>query len=67
VQIGPEGKPKAPIINIMDALKASMHKQGQAKVRDALRKRMGKAAPKEQGPRPGRTQSRSHTALNKSR
>src|SRR5262245_41716812 len=51
VQIGPEGKPKAPIINIMDALKASMQKQGQAKVRDAVRKRMGKA-PKEKEPRP---------------
>src|SRR5262245_29800609 len=47
VQITPEGKPKAPIINIMDALKASMQKQGQAKVRDAVSKRMGKAAPKE--------------------
>ena len=35
----------------MDALKQSMQKQGQAKVRDAVRKRMGKAAPKEETPR----------------
>jgi hypothetical protein len=34
----------------VDALKASMQKQGQAKVRDAVRKRMGKA-PKEEVPR----------------
>jgi DNA end-binding protein Ku len=46
VAIEPDGKPRAPIINIMDALKQSMQKQGQAKVRDAVRKRMGKAAPK---------------------
>ena len=51
VQIAPEGKPKAPVINIMDALKASMQKQGQAKVRDAVSKRMGKAASKEPLPR----------------
>jgi non-homologous end joining protein Ku len=36
VQIAPEGKLMAPVINIMDALKASMQKQGQAKVRDAV-------------------------------
>jgi DNA end-binding protein Ku len=53
----PDGKPKAPVINIMDALKASMQKQGQAKVRDTVRKRMGKAAPKEQASRPA-TRSR---------
>jgi DNA end-binding protein Ku len=52
VQIGPERKPKAPIINIMDALKASVQKQGQSKVRDAVRKRMGKSAPKETPSRP---------------
>jgi hypothetical protein len=45
------GKPKAPVINIMDALKKSMQKQGQAKVGDAVGKRMGKA-PKEEAPRP---------------
>jgi DNA end-binding protein Ku len=51
VSIGREGKPAPEVINIMDALKASMRKQGQAKVRDAVRKRMGKAAPKEEAPR----------------
>ena len=34
------------VINIMDALKKSMHAKGQAKVKDAVRKRMGKPAPK---------------------
>ena len=52
VLIAPDGKPAAQVINIMDALKQSMQKQGQAKVRDAVRKRMGKAAPKEETPRP---------------
>jgi DNA end-binding protein Ku len=51
VMIEADGKPRAPVINIMDALKQSMQKQGQAKVRDAVRKRMGKAAPKEEAPR----------------
>jgi DNA end-binding protein Ku len=51
VMIEADGKPKAPVINIMDALKQSMQKQGQAKVRDAVRKRMGKAAPKEEATR----------------
>ena len=34
------------VINIMDALKKSMHAKGQAKVKDVVRKRMGNAAPK---------------------
>jgi DNA end-binding protein Ku len=51
VTIAPDAKPMAPVINIMDALKQSMQKQGQAKVRDAIRKRMGKAEPKEEAPR----------------
>jgi DNA end-binding protein Ku len=42
-----EEKPTAKVINIMAALKESMQKQGQTKVRDAVRWRMGKAAPKE--------------------
>jgi DNA end-binding protein Ku len=50
VQIAPAGT-KAPVINIMEALKQSMQKQGQAKVRDAVRNRMGKAASKEPLPR----------------
>jgi DNA end-binding protein Ku len=55
VTIETDGKPKAPVINIMDALKKSMQKQGQAQVRDAVRKRSGKAAPEEEAPRPTRT------------
>lgn len=57
VEIAPDGRPMAPVINIMDALKQSMQKQGQAKVRDAVRKRMGKAAHKDEAPRPA-TRSR---------
>jgi DNA end-binding protein Ku len=52
VQIAPEGKPKEQVINIMDALKASMQRQGQAKVRDVIRKRMGNPAPQEKSARP---------------
>ncbi len=37
----------APVINIMDALKKSMQAKGQAKVREAVRRRMGDKAPKE--------------------
>jgi DNA end-binding protein Ku len=58
-----EEKPLAPVINIMAALKQSMQKSGQAKVRDAVRRRMGKAAPQPKAAkarpqakaRPGRT------------
>ena len=58
VMIEADGKPRAPVINIMDALKKSMQKQGQAKVRDTVRKRMGKAAPKDDAPRPAVPRSR---------
>jgi DNA end-binding protein Ku len=44
VTIAKEGKPAPEVINIMDALKESMAKQGRAKVREAVRKRMGKVA-----------------------
>ena len=46
------------VINIMDALKKSMYAKGQAKVKDAVRKRMGKAAPKRVA-RPTATKARS--------
>jgi non-homologous end joining protein Ku len=46
VIIEAEGKPAPQVINIMDALKKSMQKQGQTKVSDAVRKRTGKPAPK---------------------
>jgi DNA end-binding protein Ku len=50
IEVAPEGK--APqVINIMAALKESMQAKGRAKVRDAVRKRMGKAE-KEEMPRP---------------
>ena len=43
-----EAKGEQPkVINIMDALKKSMQARGQAKVKDVVRKRMGKAAPKQ--------------------
>src|SRR4029453_16967876 len=59
VVIEADGKPKAPVINIMDALKKSMQKQGQAKVRDAVRKRTGKPAAKVEAAGPARAQPRS--------
>ena len=52
VVIAPDGKPAPQVINIMDALKQSMQKQSQAKVRDAVRKRMGKTATRGEAPRP---------------
>jgi DNA end-binding protein Ku len=43
-----EAKGEQPkVINIMDALKKSMQAKGQAKVKDVVRKHMGKAAPKQ--------------------
>jgi DNA end-binding protein Ku len=57
IEVAPEGK--APqVINIMAALKESMQAKGRAKVRDAVRKRMGKptgeekATPRASRPRP---------------
>ena len=47
------------VINIMDALKKSMHAKGQAKVKDAVRKRMGKAARPGRVARPTATKARS--------
>ena len=48
------------VINIMDALKKSMQAKGQTKVRDAVRKRMGKSATKEKA-RPSPPRSRPAT------
>jgi non-homologous end joining protein Ku len=42
------GKEAPAVINIMAALKESVQAKGRAKVQDAVRKRMGKAAPKEE-------------------
>src|SRR5262245_60467155 len=48
VEIEAEKRETPKVINIMDALKKSMEARGQAKVRDAVRRRMGKepASPK---------------------
>jgi hypothetical protein len=57
IEVATEGK--APqVINIMDALEESMQAKGRAKVRDAVRRRMGKpekeevARPRASRPRP---------------
>jgi DNA end-binding protein Ku len=52
IEVATEGKAKPEVVNIMAALKKSMEARGREKVRDAVRKRMGKAAPKKQAPRP---------------
>jgi non-homologous end joining protein Ku len=47
IEVATEGR--APeVINIMDALKESMQAKGRAKVRDAVRRRMGKATKEEE-------------------
>ena len=43
VEVGTEKREAPKVVNIMDALKKSMQARGQAKVRDAVRRRMGKA------------------------
>jgi DNA end-binding protein Ku len=48
VEIETEKREAPKVVNIMDALKKSMQAKGQTKVRDAVRKKMGKAAPKGQ-------------------
>src|SRR6476659_6802273 len=56
VEIETEKRETPKVVNIMDALKKSMQAKGQTKVRDAVRKRMGKAAPKrEAAPTSNRT------------
>jgi DNA end-binding protein Ku len=52
VTIESESKSAPHVINIMDALKKSMQRQGQTKVSGAVRKRMGKAGPKSTRPTP---------------
>jgi DNA end-binding protein Ku len=59
-------EPRAPtpkVINIMDALKESMQKQGQTKMRESVRRRTGTSgAPKERAGRGTRTRPSSRTA-----
>ena len=45
-QLGREGTKAPSVVNIMAALKESVQAKGRGKVQDAVRKRMGKAAPK---------------------
>jgi DNA end-binding protein Ku len=45
--VAEEVKSQPKVINIMAALKESMEAKGRGKVRDVVRKRTGKAAPKE--------------------
>ena len=53
IEVTTEGK--APeVINVMAALKESMQAKGRAKVRDAVRRRMGKPAKEEATPRASR-------------
>jgi DNA end-binding protein Ku len=47
VEIETEKRETPKVVNIMDALKKSMQARGQTKVKDSVRKRMGKAAPKD--------------------
>jgi DNA end-binding protein Ku len=55
VVVAAEGKPEAAVINIMAALKESMEAKGRTKVRDAVRKRMGKQPKEEARPRTRRS------------
>jgi DNA end-binding protein Ku len=58
IEVATEGKAKPEVVNIMAALKESMQAKGRAKVRDAVRRRMGKpekdgeARPRALRPRP---------------
>jgi DNA end-binding protein Ku len=64
IEVATEGKATPEVVNIMAALKASMQAKGRAKVRDAVRRRMGKPSKKEKpGPKASRpSQSPRRTA-----
>ena len=55
VIVATDGKPETAVINIMAALKESMDAKGRAKVRGAVRKRMGKQPEEEARPRSARS------------
>ena len=55
VVVPSEGRPETAVINIMDALKESMAAKGRAKLRGAVRKRMGKQPAEEARPRAARS------------
>jgi DNA end-binding protein Ku len=55
VIVATDGKPETAVINIVAALKESMDAKGRAKVRGAVRKRMGKQPEEEARPRSARS------------
>jgi DNA end-binding protein Ku len=55
VVVASEDKPETAVVNIMAALKESMDAKGRAKVRGAVRKRMGKQPEEETRPRAARS------------
>ena len=57
IVVATEGKAKPEVVNIMAALKESIQAKGRAKVRDAVRKRMGK--PEKEEARPSTRSARS--------
>ena len=54
ITVAEEGKPAPQVINIMAALKKSVEAKGRTKVREAVRKRMGKRPEEEARPSPAR-------------
>ena len=54
ITVAEESKPAPHVINIMAALKESMEAKGRSKVRDAVRKRMGKQPEEAPVTRPAR-------------
>ena len=59
VVVEPERGERPKVVNIMDALKKSMHAKGQRKVRDVVHKKMGKAAAPKRTATPTSPRSRS--------
>jgi DNA end-binding protein Ku len=58
IEVATEGKAKPEVVNIMAALKKSMEAKGREKVRDAVRRRMGKPEKEAQRPSAGSARSR---------
>jgi DNA end-binding protein Ku len=58
IELAEEKAPKAPVINIMDALKKAVQAKGHEKVQGAVRRRMGEKAPKVQATAPKRRPER---------
>jgi DNA end-binding protein Ku len=60
--VATEGKPETAVVNIMAALKQSMEAKGRTKVREAVRKKMGKQPEEEAGPTPARSRPSTRVA-----